>query len=724
MRGKLLFGAATAALLFAMPAAAQDVDQPGDASTQVRLSAGATDGALSPAGDTDWYRLRVEQGQRYTIALDAVSESEVDAIDPVLTIYNEAGEQVAFNDDSNGSLNSLLSYNASTAGDVFVEARAFNEASTGNYRFTISAAAIPPDDAGDDASTRATATTGRDINGAIEYEGDSDWYRLNVRTGQRYRIALNTNAGAETPLGDPYLRLVDSEGTELNASDDSEGSLNSLLEYTPQANGTVYLVASAYADAYQGGYTLRVDSERAPTDGTSANRNTRGRLSLGQPLNASLDFAGDSDWYRIRLTEGQSYRFRLISGEGESALGDPLLKLIGPDGVEIAMDDDGGGNLNSYLEYTAVTTGNYFVEARGFMDDATGAYTLTALEGDTPADATTDVTLSADGDYREGVLAPAGDKDWYRLELAEGQSVRIGLTSAESTDPLSDPYLILYGADGAELARDDDSGDGLNAWLEYTAAAAGPVFVEARGFSEDSAGRYVIGINAGEVGDNSETAEYLAANSEGRVSLIGSEGDVDWFAVDLVEGRPYRFYVDSYEPGPLADPLLTLLDENGQQIAQDDDGGAGLNSYVAFTSATGGRYYLAVSGYAGVTGRYFVRAVDTEVPGNINSDEYLDGAGDDRINRIDIPGDVDAYHVELEAGVRYTIDVRGHGDSPLGDAFLAVLDSNGERVASDDDAGAGMDARLRFTPETSGSYILQASGLGGSIGGYQIQIAR
>lgn len=724
MRGKLLFGAATAALLLALPAAAQDADQPGDATTQARLAVGTADGAISPAGDRDWYRLRVEEGQRYTIALQATSEADADAIDTVLTVYNEAGEQIAYNDDSNGTLDSQLAYNSSTSGDVFVEARAFNEQATGTYRFTISAAAIPPDDAGNDSSTRATAATGRDINGALEYVGDVDWYRLNVRTGQRYRIALNSNAGAETPLGDPYLRLIDSEGTELNASDDSDGSLNSLLEYTPQSNGTVYVVAGGYADAYEGGYTLRIDSERAPTDSTSADRNTRGRLNVGSPLNASLDFAGDRDWYRIRLTEGQSYRFRLNSAETGNALGDPLIKIIGPDSVEIAMDDDGGGNLNSYLEFTAPATGNYFVEARGFMDDAAGDYVLTALEGDTPADNTTDVSLSAEGDYREGLLSPAGDKDWYRIELNEGQSVRIGLTSSESGDALGDPYLVLYDTDGSEVARDDDSGDGLNAWLEYTAANAGTHFVEVRGFSDDAAGRYVVSVNAGEVGDNADTAEYLAPNAEGRVSIIGHEGDVDWFAMDLVEGRPYRIYVDSFEPGPLADPLLTLLDENGNQIAQDDDGGAGLNSYLAFTSATGGRYYAAVSGYAGGLGRYYIRAIDTEVPGNINSDEYLDGNGDDRVNRIEIPGDLDAYHVELEAGVRYTIDVRGHGDSPLGDAFVAVLNSNGERIASDDDAGAGMDARLRFTPEQSGSYILQASGLGGSTGGYQIQIAR
>ncbi|HVK80088.1 MAG TPA: pre-peptidase C-terminal domain-containing protein, partial [Verrucomicrobiae bacterium] len=360
-----------------------------------------------------------------------------------------------------------------------------------------------------------------------------------------------------------------------------------------------------------------------------------------------------------------------------------------------------------------------------FMDDSVGDYVLTALQGDTPADNTTDVSLGAEGDYREGLLAPAGDKDWYRIELAEGQSVRIGVTSAETPDALGDPYVVVYDADGSEVTRDDDSGDGLNSWVEYTAANAGTHFVEVRGFSEDAAGRYIVSVNAGEVGDNAEMSEYLAANSEGRVSIIGQEGDVDWFAVDLVEGRPYRFYLDGYEADALADPLLTLLDENGAQIAQDDDGGAALNSYLAFTSATGGRYYLAVSSYAsGGTGRYFIRGVDTEVPGNVNTDEYLVADGDDRINRIEIPGDADAYHVQLEAGVRYTIDVRGHGDSPLGDAFVAVLNEGGERVASDDDGGAGLDARLRFTPQESGSFVLQASGLGGSTGGYQIQIAR
>lgn len=723
MRGKLWFGAATAALLMAVPAAAQD--QPGDDSTTATLSIGAgLDGEFNPAGDADWFRLQVEQGQRYNITLDGVAgEDGQVAVDPMLAIYLN-GEQVAFNDDANATLNAQLFYTPSASGEVIVEARAFNEAATGAYRLSATISPLPQDDVGNDASTRARIAAGLTLTGNIEYEGDVDWYRLSARNGQRYRIALSGAEGTETPLGDPMLRVVTADGEELAFSDDSDGSLNSALDFLPQSAGDVFVEARGYADAYQGAYTLSVTAERMPTDATSAARNTRGRIATGETVSASLDFAGDRDWYRIRLEEGQSYRFRLNSGEGDNALADPLLKLIGPDGVEIAVDDDSGGNLNSFLEYNAIATGNYFVEARGFTEDAVGAYTLTAQAGDTPADASTDVSLSADGDFREGLLSPTGDRDWYRVELAQGQGMRIGLNSSETPDALGDPMLVIYGPDGAELARDDDGGEGLNSWLEFVAATPGAHFVEVRGFVEEAEGRYYINVTAGEVGVTPDTAEFLGANSEGRISTIGAGDDVDWYGVELIEGRPYRFYLEGMDPGPLADPVLTLVTADGQQVAIDDDGGAGLNSYLSFASPTGGTYYAAVSSYAGGTGRYYLRAVDTDVPGNINTDEYLDAAGDERINSIEIPGDMDNYRVELEAGVRYTIDVRGHGENPLADPLLTVIDVNGERVTSDDDGGDGLDARLRFTPQESTSFFLQASGLGGSTGGYQIQIAR
>ena len=217
-------------------------------------------------------------------------------------------------------------------------------------------------------------------------------------------------------------------------------------------------------------------------------------------------------------------------------------------------------------------------------------------------------------------------------------------------------------------------------------------------------------------------ARYLAT---GRASIIGAPGDADWFAIEMVEGRPYRFLVQGVDADGLADPFLTLYDSQGNEVASDDDGGPGFGARIDFVTQTGGAYFAAVSAYGGAgTGRYLLQVMDTDVPRTLYTDEVLDGGGDDRASRIEMPGDLDNYRVTLEQGVRYLIDVRGAGEHPLADPFLTVLDSEGQTVTSDDDGGDGLDARLRFTPAQPGEYFLQASGLGGSTGQYQISIVR
>ncbi len=724
MRGKLMFGAASAALMaWAMtaPVMAQDADPAGDNTTQATLALGQNiSGAIDTNGDTDWYRLSAQQGQRYTITLEAGAAAEgASPLDPYLIVYDGQGNQLAVNDDHGGTLNSRLMFTPQTSGDVFVEARAFADASAGGYTLRAEASAIPADDTGNDASTGGRINAGRPVNGALEYEGDTDWYRFSARPGYSYRITL-VGAG-ETGLSDPLLRVVDSEGADVAYNDDDEG-LNSGLDFVPGRSGTFYIVAAAFGDAHSGAYTLSVVGTRLPNDPASADTNTRGRVRVGETVNSQLDYAGDRDWYRIRLNEGDTYRFGLNS-DGESPLNDPLLRLYDSRGNEVASDDDGGGNLNSLLEFTAPSTGTYFVEAADFNQGGTGGYALSVREGDIPADASTDMRLSTEGDYRESMLSPAGDRDWYRLTLSEGQSVRIALSSTMQ-DGL-DTLGVLYDAQGQEIARDDDGGDGLNSWLEYTATASGDYFFEARGFMDDAQGGYAIMLSPGEISDNSDTNEMLTPFGDGRSSGIGAPGDVDWFAMELIEGRSYRFNLESYGETPLADPVLTIYDATGQQVATDDDGGAGVNAYLAFASPTGGPYFIGVSGYGDATGGYFLRAMDTEVPGHIYTDEMLDAAnGDERTNSIEIPGDLDYYRVDLEEGVRYVMEVRAVGPHPLGNPMLTLMDGENNRVASDDNSGSGRNALLRFTARETASYYIQASGLGGSTGSYQVSIVR
>lgn len=720
MRGKLMFGAASAALLalaYAAPASAQ-ADPAGDATTQAVVSVGQpVTGAIEPVGDIDWYRLEVSQGQRYTISLNAADgEGQEASLDPMLFLYDAQGEELAFNDDADASLNSRLSYVPTRSGHVFVAARAFADSSAGAYTLSVEAAPVPRDEAGNDATTRARINPGRPVTGALDYEGDTDWYRLNVRTGQSYRITL-TSADGEGALSDPLLRVVDADNNELAFNDDDDG-LNAGLDFVPQRNGAVFIIAGAFSESDTGAYRLSVEATRLPADPTSADTRTRGRLSFDAPTQSVIDYQGDRDWHRIRLEAGQTYRFSLIAS-GDDPLSDPYMRLYNSRGEELAADDDGGGELNSLIEFTAPTTGNYFVEAAAFADSSTGGYTLSARRGDIPGDNTTDVSLSADGDYREGVLSPAGDRDWYRLELTEGQAVRISLTNPIATD-YYDPLAVLYGPDGEEVARDDDGGEGLNSWLEYQAVASGVHFFEVRGFNDDAEGQYVIQVSAGEIPDNPDTSELLAANGDGRTSIIGAPGDSDWFAIDLVEARPYRFKLEGMGENPLGDPVLTLYNAAGEEVASDDDGGPGLSSYLSYTSVTGGPHFVGVSGFGDSTGVYYVSAVDTEVPGHIFTDEMLDAeAGDERASRIDIPGDLDYFHVGLERGQRYTMRIVGTGTHPLRTPRLALVDSENNVIAR-----AGRNNTLRFTAPESGAYFIQASGVGGATGTYQVSIMR
>jgi hypothetical protein len=726
MRGRLMLGAASAALLalaLAAPAAAQDGDQPGDAATQATLTVGqSVSGAVDPAGDTDWYRLSVQQGQRYTITLEAASAESETAVDTLLSVYTAAGEQVAQNDDAGGTLNSRLSYAPQASGDVFVEARAFADSGVGAYTLNVEASVIPPDDAAGDATTSARVTPGRALTGVIEYEGDTDWYRLNARSGYSYRITLVTAEGREDGLADPLLQVFDAEGAQLAYNDDDDG-LNSGLDFVPQRSGPVFVAAAGFSDAHAGAYTLNIAAARLPSDPATGDAYTRARITVGgQTVSGAIDYVGDRDWHRVRLNEGETYRFALNSNGGDP-LSDPYLRLYDQRGDEVAMDDDGGGDLNALLEFTAPATGTYFVEASGFGDGATGGYALRALEGDIAADASTDMRLSAEGDYREGVLAPAGDRDWYRLDLTEGQAVRIALNSA-AQDGL-DTMVVLYGTDSQEVARDDDGGDGLNSWLEYQATAAGTYYLEARGFTDDAQGAYSIMVAPGEISDNSDSNETLTPNGDSRISTIGAAGDVDWFVIEMIEGRPYRFNVEGAGETPLGDPVLTLYNATGEQVATDDDGGAGVNAYLSYASPTGGPHFVAVSGFGESTGGYAVRGVDTDVPGHIYTDEALDAVnGDERASRIDLPGDLDYFRVELEAGRRYVMEARAVGPNPLGNPVLTLMDGENNRVASDNDSGPGRNALLRFTAREAGSYYIQASGLGGSTGSYQVSIVR
>ncbi len=75
---------------------------------------------------------------------------------------------------------------------------------------------------------------------------------------------------------------------------------------------------------------------------------------------------------------------------------------------------------------------------------------------------------------------------------------------------------------------------------------------------------------------------------------------------------------------------------------------------------------------------------------------------------IGTAGDVDWVRVSLTSGVLYRFDARGSASSggSLTDPYLQILNSSGTALFTDNDSGAGADARLMFRPSTTGTYYL------------------
>jgi hypothetical protein len=200
--------------------------------------------------------------------------------------------------------------------------------------------------------------------------------------------------------------------------------------------------------------------------------------------------------------------------------------------------------------------------------------------------------------------------------------------------------------------------------------------------------------------------------------------------VFLKAGVTYRIDMMSNQ----FDSYLILENMNGQVLAQNDDGGIGLNARILFTPTVAGNYNVVATPFnKGATGSYTVSVsplngggpppiqppVQPPVPQgptlNINwsllkTDKFCPRR----------PGCHEYLHkVFLKAGVTYKIDMMSNQI----DSYLFVENMNGQVLAQNDDGGNGLNARIFFTPTVSGHYNVVATTFNqGATGGYTLTV--
>ena len=156
-------------------------------------------GAIDYASDEDWFRLYATESGIFTAYTSWAT------LDTVGRLYDSEGNQLASNDDGEGS-NFRIERHVDD-GAYFVSVQGFGSA-TGSYTFV--AEFDPdnnhrPDDHGDTRQAATALRANSSLSGAIDYASDEDWFRLVLPPHPDYsdlhelgRILLYTTGSTNT----------------------------------------------------------------------------------------------------------------------------------------------------------------------------------------------------------------------------------------------------------------------------------------------------------------------------------------------------------------------------------------------------------------------------------------------------------------------------------------------------------------------------------------------
>jgi hypothetical protein len=328
-------------------------DFAGDTSTTGAIAAGEiVNGEIEIPIDRDWFRIELDSSQVYTFDVRGAADDGGTLQDPLVIIHDADGsfrawgyEELVFGGVSG-------SYYAEVTGD---------SGSIGTYQLAVTSEPFVDDFAGDVTTTGEVAVGGT-VGGEIEIAGDRDWFRVVLESDGLYLFDVRGEGDGGGTLEYPFVTIFDAEGNSLDANEEAL--------FFDGAAGIYYAEVS---DFFGRTGTYEVDVT-AVSDDYASDGSTTGEIEVGQTVNGDIEIPNDRDWFRVTLTEGETYQIDLRGeASGAGTLYDPYLTLWDNAFNEIAFDDDGSGTLDSRLVHTAERSGDYFVDAGG-LGESTGTY--------------------------------------------------------------------------------------------------------------------------------------------------------------------------------------------------------------------------------------------------------------------------------------------------------------------------------------------------------------
>ena len=176
-------------------------------------------------------------------------------------------------------------------------------------------------------------------------------FNLSLSAGQTITLGTCGVRGA-SGSGDTFLRLYNPLSAQVALNDDNCGGLLSRLTYTVPVNGTYQLRAGCFANTSCSG-TLAYSISGVLFSYIASNTNSA-------TVNTTNVY--------VNLSAGQIITLGTCGLNEASGLGDTYLRLYGPNGMQVAFNDDNCGGLLSNFTYTVPVSGTYLIRAGCFAN--------------------------------------------------------------------------------------------------------------------------------------------------------------------------------------------------------------------------------------------------------------------------------------------------------------------------------------------------------------------
>ena len=530
-----------------------------------------------------------------------------------------------------------------------------------------------PDDHGDDPSTATGLNLGETAAGEINTRYDEDYFRLDLPSRARLEISgMRDGLGLSTTL----FELQGGIQTCLAIHNHGSRATRRAL-----AEGTYYLQVSSFGQ----GRFYEVGLREVGPDDHGDMPETATALTPGETVNGVIDPAGDTDFFRVDLSERTTLEVSGVDVERSQAV-----RICEPErrDFDFALTDGVGEAGWSRRELEA---GTYYlaVRSRGLA----GAYEIGVRNvgpddhGDSPASA----TQLALGETAEGDIEPRGDLDYFRFDLPRPMDVTVSATADAGID------LMLTDANGVYPLTEEDGQGGLRL---RAVLDAGNHYLRMWRPDEAPIGSYEVAVHGTPADDhgNSEgeaTAITLAAAVAGE---INPHDDLDYFRFELAQ----RATVVVATTGVAE--FGALIDADGE-VLSEMEWLPERSEFQMRGDLDAGVYYVGLAS-DGTTGRYEMAVREAEPDDHGNRPDtatavVLGGLVEGAVERRD---DVDYFRLNLVRPVVVSVSVTSNFEN----AELHLLDAEGARL-QEGYGTARMDLHTRAELGPGTYYVVVAS---------------